>query len=167
MTAGGIVLSTGALLAMHAVVHQGIAALLGHCEALGEAEFDRELAGFGYPSVRLQLHHALGAERYWLGVLAGRVDADDDAHRYPTASALAGWRRDVAENTVGVIGQLSDAELAEPRTVTTWRGTPLTVLPVHVVLRVLLHHRHHQGQVTAMCRLLGKPCARELDFPLV
>ena len=32
---------------------------------------DQELEGFGYPSIRLQLHHVIGAEQYWVGVLRG------------------------------------------------------------------------------------------------
>jgi uncharacterized damage-inducible protein DinB len=69
----------GALLDLHERGHRNLAALLAHCRDLTADEADRELPGFGYPTVRLQLHHIVGAEKYWIGVLQGRIDADDDS----------------------------------------------------------------------------------------
>lgn len=47
----------------------------------------------------------------------------------------------------------------------TWGNREKTLAPQHVVLRVLTHVFHHQGQLAAMCRLLGRPC-EGLDYPL-
>ena len=35
----------------------------------------------------------------------------------------------------------------------------------HVFMRTVTHLYHHQGQIVAMCRLVGKPCTG-LDYPI-
>ena len=67
-----------ALLSVHRRAHRNLADLLAHCRTLPVGEPDRPLEGFGYPSVRLQLHHAIGAEEYWVGVLNGVILVDED-----------------------------------------------------------------------------------------
>jgi len=50
-----------ALLDLQERTHRNLAALLDHCRELDAEQLNRELPGFGYPTVRLQLHHAIGA----------------------------------------------------------------------------------------------------------
>jgi hypothetical protein len=59
----------GALLALHERGHRNLAALLIHCRELTANEINQELADFGYQMVRLQLHHVIGTEKCWMGVL--------------------------------------------------------------------------------------------------
>ncbi len=73
-----------ALRDLHERAHRCLAELLVHCRGLSPEELD----GFGYPTPRLQLHHEIGAERYWIGVLQGRIDADEDEDDYPTVASL-------------------------------------------------------------------------------
>lgn len=157
-------LDATALRDIHTRAHRNLSDLLAHCRQLTAAELDRELDGFGYPTVRLQLHHALGGERYWIGVLEGRIDVDDDDGDFPTAVALEGLRRDVLALTESYLAGASAAELNRARPVKTWGGNVLELVPAHVVMRTVAHLYHHQGQVTAMCRLLGKPVGG-LDYP--
>lgn len=67
-----------ALLDLHERAHGSLKKLLAHCRQFSAEELDRELTGFGYPSVRRQLHHAIGGEEYWIGVLEGRLQVDDN-----------------------------------------------------------------------------------------
>lgn len=156
--------TSAALLDMHERSQRSLIALLAHCRALTAAELRRELAGFGYGSVHLQLHHLIGAQRYWIGVLEGRIDADEDEDRFATVAALETMRDQVAALTAAYLRGASDAELNTPREMATWGGRTQTLIPAQVFLRTLTHIFHHQGQVTAMCRLLGKPVSG-LDYP--
>ena len=152
------------LIDFHERAHRNLERLVAHCAGLTQEEADRSLAGFGYASVRLQLIHAIGAEAYWVGVLQGRVDAEDKDDLFPTVDSVAAWRRDVAAATRAYLDAVTEAELDASRVVTTWKGER-RMAPAHVILRVITHLYHHQGQVVAMCRLLGRPVSG-VDFPL-
>ena len=154
-----------ALLQIHERAHGNLIALLVHCRQLSGEEVDRELPGFGYPTVRLQLHHGIGAEKYWIGVLQGRIDADDDSPDYPTIAALEGYRARVFAATEAYLRSASPQELNTPRPMMTWGNREKVLIPTHVFMRTLTHLYHHQGQVLAMCRLLGKP-GEGFDYPI-
>ncbi|MBK9304639.1 MAG: DinB family protein [bacterium] len=157
--------TSGSLLDLHERTHHCLKVLLDHCRGFTAEELHRELPGFGYPSVQLQLHHVIGAQRYWLGVLQGRIDADEDAPDFPTIEALERFRGQVFAATEAYLRGVTAAELAAARPMMTWGNREKTLAPQHVVLRVLTHVFHHQGQLAAMCRLLGRPC-EGLDYPL-
>jgi len=154
-----------ALLDIHERTHRSLRGLLTHCRTLTPEELDRELAGFGYPTVQLQLHHGIGAQKYWIGVLQGRLDVDEDAHLYRTVASLEEYRAQVFAVTEAYLRASSTEDLNTARPVMTWGDREQVLAPAQVVLRTQTHHYHHQGQILAMCRLLGKPCSG-LDYPL-
>lgn len=154
-----------ALLDLHERAHRNLGALLAHCRGLDAAALNRELPGFGYPSVRLQLHHGIGAEKYWIGVLQGRIEVDEDAAAYPTVASLEADRARAFAATEAYLRGVTPEELNTARTLLTWGNRERLLVPAQVVIRTQTHLYHHQGQITAMCRLLGKPCAG-LDYPL-
>ncbi len=156
--------SAAALLEIHARAHENLVDLLAHCRRLDAEALNREMPGFGYPTVRLQLHHGLGAEKYWIGVLEGRIDVDDDDSRFPTVASLESWREAVFAVTVAYLAGATSDELNTPRSMTTWGGNEKVLVPAHVVMRTVAHLYHHQGQITAMCRLLDHPVGG-LDYP--
>jgi uncharacterized damage-inducible protein DinB len=47
----------------------------------------------------------------------------------------------------------------------TWGDRTRELTPAHVFMRTLTHIYQHQGQIVAMCRLLGKPVGG-LDYPI-
>lgn len=153
------------MLDLHERAHSNFKALLAHCRKLDEAELNRELDGFGYPSVRLQLHHAIGAAKYWIGVLQGRIDADDDSPEYPTIESLEKFREKVFAATEVYLQASSTNDLDTARPMMTWGNREKLLIPAQVILRTVTHLYHHQGQVTAMCRLMGKPCSG-FDYPI-
>lgn len=154
-----------ALLEFHRRCHRSFARLLDHGESLTEEELHRKLDGFGYSTVQLQVHHIIAAERYWLGVLQGRMDVDEDEDRYPDISSLRRFRESVAGECERLLRDSSSAELSEPREMMTWGGKKKVLVPAHVIIRTQVHIYHHQGQILAMCRLLGKP-ANGFDYPI-
>ena len=74
---GGLMFTSEALLDLHERSHRSVKKMLEHCQQLSTEELDRVIPGFGFPSVRLQLYHELGAQDYWIGVLNGDIRADD------------------------------------------------------------------------------------------
>jgi len=158
--------SAEALLDLHERGQRSLRKLLGHCEALAEEELNRELAGFSYPTVRLQFHHEIGAEEYWIGVLRGKLDADDDDAAYPTIASLEKYRTKVCAATQAYLRAASPEELSTVRAMVTWGGNEQRLMPARVIARTLTHLYQHQGEIMTMCRLLGKRAER-MDFPIV
>jgi len=158
--------SRQALLDIHERAHRSLQKLLIHCRQFSPAEINREMEGFGYPTIRLQLHHVIGAEEYWVKVLQGRVEADDNDAAFPSIEALEAWRAGVAAATGGWLQQADADAINQPRKLKTWGNREATLTPAHVIVRTQTHIFHHMGQVVAMCRQLGKP-AGGMDFPLL
>lgn len=156
----------GDLLDLHRRTHASLKKLIEHCAGFGAEDLTRELTGFGYPTLLRQLHHVIAAERYWFGVLRGQMLADERDEDRASIDAVRAFREQVAAATVAYLRDASDADLNTRREVTTWNGKRPSVLPAHVVLRTQTHVFQHQGQVAAMCRLLGRPIPPGLDFPL-
>jgi uncharacterized damage-inducible protein DinB len=102
---------TEALLDLHERAHRSLQKLLAHCRGLSAEESNRELPGFGYPSVRLQLYHTIGAEEYWIGVLRGDFDAEDNEAAYPTVESLEAYRQQLAAATDQYLRAASREEL--------------------------------------------------------
>jgi uncharacterized damage-inducible protein DinB len=156
-----------ALLDIHTRAHRSLQALLRHCGGFGAPELAREFEGFGYPSMREQLDHVIGAEEYWMNVVCGRyTGGDPEEIPHPDTVGLEAYRAATAERTASYLRGASDAELNTPRTMLTWPGRPRLLVPALVVLRTQTHIFQHQGQILAICRLLGRPSPGGLDFPL-
>jgi len=149
---------------VHARAHEGFAAVIAHLGGFAAADLDRELPGFGYPTVRLQVHHVIGGEVYWLGVMQGRIDIDHDHLETADLAALDHWRRGSAAATAAWLARTPDAELATPRPFVVWGGRTLVLTPAHVAMRMVTHIFQHKGQLAAMSRLLGRPVPEGLDY---
>ncbi len=158
--------TAAALLDIHARTQRSLARLIEHCAGFEPSELTRELAGFGYPTLAAQLDHIVGAERYWLAVLHGQTDWGAEEPVPSSADVLSARRASVAAATRAYLETTSDAALNTPGEYTTWGGRRATLLPARVLLRTQTHVFQHQGQVAAMCRLLGRPIPAGLDFPL-
>lgn len=152
---------------LHERTHRKLADLIQHCGALDLESLNRVMEGFGDGTVRLQLHHAITAERYWVGVIHGQSrDAEDEAAHQDIAS-LEALRAEVFAVTDRYLAGAGAAELNTARPMTTWDGKTHALAPAHVVLRTVTHIYHHMGQVAAMCRLLGHPVTQGVNYPIV
>lgn len=147
--------------------HQSFDKLLQHCCSLSSDELNRELQGFGYSSVKLQLHHALAAQKYWIGVLRGRMDVDLDPDAQFKMDDMIAYRDSVRHSLEQYLSTASTEELMTARRMITWGNVEKVLIPAHVVIRTLTHLFQHQGQVVAMCRLLGKPIGPGMDYPIL
>jgi uncharacterized damage-inducible protein DinB len=155
-----------ALLDLHRRGHRSLQGMMRHCAGFTPEELGRELPGFGYPDILRQLEHAIGAEEYWMSVIEGRFQELEEGPAPLTMEALEAYRLRVAEVTDAWLGRSTAEELATAREMWTWPGKMRLLVPELVFLRTLTHIYQHQGQVLAMCRLLGRPHPGGLDFPL-
>ena len=153
------------LLDIHERSHRNVRGLIEHCGQLTAEELSRNMEGFGYPAVRLQIHHAIGAEKYWVSVLEGYMNADENEADYQNVDTLERYRRAVFGVTEKYLRGASIEALNTAQTMTTWGNRQRLLIPAQVILRTQVHYYHHQGQVLAMCRLLGKP-GSGLDYPI-
>ena len=158
--------SVAAVRDMHVRAHRSMERLIRHCGQLTTDELNREIIGFGYPTVRLQLEHMVGAEEYWVRVIRGRFDENEADGEFPTLAAIESYRLRVAEETDEFLRSSTDEDLNEPREMLTWPKKLRTLTPAHIIVRTLTHIYQHQGQVLAMCRIIDRPAPAGLDFPL-
>jgi uncharacterized damage-inducible protein DinB len=154
------------MLEYHKRAHHSLTTLLDHCRQFSGEELLRELPGFGVPALRSQFHHAIGAEKYWIGVLLGRIDVDDDEADCQTIESLEEYRKLTYSIAEGYLNSATPEELSTARPVMTWGNKERTIIPAHVIMRTITHIYHHQGQIAAMCRILGKPIPQGLDYPI-
>jgi uncharacterized damage-inducible protein DinB len=161
--------TSAALREIHGRGHRSLARLIEHCASFTDEEFHCRLDGFGWPTLHLQLYHTLQAEQFWVSVLRGRQEDVDLSGTYITAAALQEYRTQLEAETADYLCGLSDEELSTRRPFAI-DDTSEEFVPALVVLRVFSHIYHHQGQVLAMCRLLGRPRpgddGLDVDFPL-
>lgn len=158
-----------ALLDMHERSQKSLRGLIAHCGSLTSEELERQMLDLGLPphgepNVRLQLTHTIGAQRYWIGCLQGRIEAEDPV--LASIAEIEAFRESVSAQVAGYLGGVSEAELDTPRAVKTFHGERV-IAPARVVLRTITHIYDHKGKVAAMCRALGKPIPAGLDFPLM
>ncbi|MEZ6194555.1 MAG: DinB family protein [Planctomycetota bacterium] len=149
---------------VHERSHRGFATLIEHCGRFSPAEFRREREGFGVPSLQAQFCHVIGAERYWLGVLEGRMDVEDGLADDPGAPEIERSRREVFDAVEAHLARTPDEILECATEFTTWGDVKRTLVPSQVLLRTQMHLFQHQGQITAMCRQLGAPI-NGIDYP--
>ena len=158
--------TAAALSDMHQRTQRSFEKLLDHCAGFSEDDLSRELDGFGYGSIRMQLHHVIGAERYWVGVLHGLSLWDENDADFASLDALRTFRERVTGDTVAYLESAASDELNTARSMTTWGDKQQDLVPARVLVRILTHAFQHQGQVAAMARLLGRPIPSGLDFPI-
>jgi uncharacterized damage-inducible protein DinB len=152
---------------IHRRTHESLNKLLEHGCQFDEEDLVRQFPGFGYETLRMQFHHAIGGEQYWIGVLLGRMDVDDDDSKYPTIDKLQEYRVAVYSTTNEYLRNASAEELNTPRLMVTWKNNERMLIPAHVIMRTQTHIFHHQGQIVAMFRLLGKQIGPGIDYTIV
>ena len=154
------------LLDLHERTHRSLQGLIDHCAGFSQDELSRELDGFGAGPIRMQLHHMIGAEEYWFGVLRGLMLTEDRQEDFASIDALRAYRERVVSTSRAYLDETSDEVLNRPAKMLTWGDKEVDLVPAHVVMRTQSHIFQHQGQIAAMARLLGRPVPRGLDFPL-
>jgi len=98
-------------------------------------------------------------------LLEGRIDAEENDSDYPTVQSLERYREDVFALGEKYLRNISVEELNTQKIMKTWGNRDRLLVPAEVILRTQMHLYHHQGQILAMCRLLGRP-ASGMDYPI-
>ena len=154
-----------ALSDIHARAHESLRRLMAFCGTLEELELHQPLDGFGFATIHRQLEHTLGAEVYWQTVVTKGYLQEAKLPQLPDVAALEAFRQRTAAITRAYLEHASDAELNSTREMISDPGKTRLLRPADVIMRIVTHIFHHQGQVLAMCRTIGKPNDRlDLDY---
>jgi uncharacterized damage-inducible protein DinB len=155
------------LLDIHARAHESLRRLIAFCGTLTAEELNRQLPGFGFPTVMQQLAHTIGAEVYWQTVVTRGYSEEATMPALRDLSAIEAFRAQTASITRAYLEGASEDELNTPRVMISDPGQTRLLRPADVIMRVVTHIFNHQGQVLAMCRRIGKPNeAIDLDYPV-
>ena len=155
------------LLDIHGRAHESLRRLITFCGTLTADELRRSLSGFGFPTILRQLEHTIGAEVYWQTVVTRGYSEEAALPALPDLAAIEAFRAQVASATRAYLERASEAELNTPRVMISDPGQTRLLRPADVILRIVTHIFHHQGQVLAMCRSMGKPNDTiDLDYPV-
>jgi len=156
-----------ALLDVHTRAHRSLHRLIAYCGTLKTDELLQPLPGFGFPTILRQLVHTIGAEVYWQTVVTRGYSEEATLPDLPHLAAIEAFRERTAAATRSYLEQATEAELNTPRVMISDPGETRLLRPADVIMRVVTHIFHHQGQVLAMCRSIGKPNdTHDLDYSL-
>jgi len=155
-----------ALIDIHTRTHRSLEKFCDHLAAFSDDELRRELEGFGAGCILAQLDHLIGAEEYWIWVASDAAIPNMDDSPPPALADLRVRRGEVAASTQRYINEASEEVLNARAMKTTYGGNQAELIPAQIVMRTQTHIFQHLGQISAICRLLGKPIPQGLDFPL-
>ena len=120
-------------------------------EKLSDAQFTAPIAS-SFPGVRDTLVHVFGADRAWLGRVAGESPERGNPADFPTLESLRGpWLGVLDAWPERVRGINRDAAI----TYRSFTGETFTSSLEQIVRQVVNHGTYHQGQITTMLRQLG------------
>ncbi len=156
------------LVDIHARAHASLRGLIAFCGNLTSDELRRPLSGFGFPTVMVQLVHTIDAEVYWQTVLTRGYTEEAVTPETPDLAAIEAFREQTASVTRAYLEAANAAELNTRREMISDPGQTRVYRPADVILRVVTHIFHHQGQILAMCRSQGKPLndTYDIDYSL-
>jgi uncharacterized damage-inducible protein DinB len=141
----------------HGWTHASLSLLLDHLSTLPEVDYTKELAGFGFNTVRQQVVHLFNCEGFWIHTLQGLPFRDRDPADCPAVTDARLLQQEVRRQTLAYLSGLSDQQLNADAELHFPDGDVAVRTPALVLHHVLTHAFHHKGQVVAMCRLLGHP----------
>ena len=130
--------------------------LLDHLDRFPADKLTEPLEGFGFPTLKEQFLHIIGAEHFWLGMLKGKPGQRWKDDEVQTVSALRDLLGRVAGETMDYLAELDDEALNQ-RIELVFPDGSFHSTPGLVMVHVVTHGFHHKGQIAAMCRILGHP----------
>jgi uncharacterized damage-inducible protein DinB len=141
----------------HAWTHASLHLLLAHLATVDTLAYRRELTGFGFPTLHLQVIHFINCEPFWIHMLRGVPFSDHDPAQFPHVADARHLLEEVGRQTTAYLSGLSDEQLNANRELHFPDGDLAVRTPALVLHHVLTHAFHHKGQIVAMCRVLGHP----------
>ena len=129
------------------------------CAALSDEEYRADKGAF-FGSAHRTLNHLLAADRIWLKRMTGSGTAPEalDAILFDEFGELREAREVEDQRLIGLVGTLTEEQLAQPFTYTPISNPTAITQPLGPVLsHVFNHQTHHRGQVHMILSTLGKP----------
>jgi uncharacterized damage-inducible protein DinB len=142
---------------LHGWTHASLNLVLDHLSTIPTSDYEKELPGFGFPTLRAQAIHIFNCEGFWIHTLQGLRYLDRKPEERPTVADAKLLRQEVMEGTVAWLSNLTEQQLNSDKELHFTDGDVAVRTPALVVHHVLTHAFHHKGQIAAMCRLLGHP----------
>jgi uncharacterized damage-inducible protein DinB len=141
----------------HSWTHACLNLLLEHLSTIPPGDYEKELAGFGFPTLRKQVVHIFNCEGFWVNTLQGINYVDRKPVEFPAVADAILLRQEVGRTTQAYLSGLTDEQLNTDSELHFPDGDTSVRTPALVLHHVLTHAFHHKGQIVAMCRELGHP----------
>jgi uncharacterized damage-inducible protein DinB len=142
---------------LHSWTHASLALVLDHLSTLPAGTYTQEVSGFGFPDLRAQVVHIFNCESFWVHTLHSNFFTDREATSVPAVSDARELQRQVVQETLAYLSELTGEQLNSSRTLHFSDGDTAVRTPALVLHHALTHAFHHKGQIVAMCRVLGHP----------
>ena len=141
----------------HSWTHQSLTLVLDHLSTISPSDYTKEVPGFGFPTLRLQVIHILNCERFWLHTLQRLPVQDRTPSDFPGIPEARLLQEEAARQTLAYLAGLTDRQLNEATELHFPDGDIAIRTPALILHHVFTHAFHHKGQIAAMCRILGHP----------
>ncbi|WDL97195.1 DinB family protein [Alicyclobacillus sp. ALC3] len=137
-------------------VRQTREVLFDYCESLDPKDYVKQVAVFGFGSVRNIHVHVADCYRFWLlGFAEGQTVEESPVHAYRTVAdvrVLFAEADQVVENFIGRYGDV----MHEVITGHVGQDSDETSLPaLWLATHTMTHEFHHKGQIVSLTRHLG------------
>jgi uncharacterized damage-inducible protein DinB len=142
---------------LHGWTHACLNLVMDHLSTIPATDYEREVPGFGFGSLRAQAIHIFNCEGFWLHSLQGLPFADYSVEKYPAVADIRLLREEVSRYTLAYLSALTDPQLNANSSLLFPNGEAVLRTPAFVLHHVFTHAFHHKGQMVAMCRILGYP----------
>jgi uncharacterized damage-inducible protein DinB len=142
---------------LHSWTHSSLTLLLDHLATIPNADYAKELSGFGFPTLRAQIIHILNCEGFWVHTLQGARFKDEDLAGWPSVPDARVLQRRVSVNTLAYLSSLTDDQLNADTELHFSDGDKAVRTPALILHHIFTHAFHHKGQIVSMCRTLGHP----------
>jgi uncharacterized damage-inducible protein DinB len=142
---------------LHSWTHSSLTLLLDHLATIPNADYAKDLSGFGFPTLRAQIIHILNCEGFWVHTLQGARFEDEDLAGWPSVPDARVLQRRVSVNTLAYLSSLTDDQLNADTELHFSDGDKAVRTPALILHHIFTHAFHHKGQIVSMCRTLGHP----------
>jgi uncharacterized damage-inducible protein DinB len=142
---------------LHGWTHASLGILLDHLSTIPQGDYERELPGFGFPTLRSQMIHIFNCEGFWIHTIQALRFEDWAPVDWPGVSDARALQVSVIANTLAYLSTLTDVSLNAETEIHFPDGDSAVRTPALVLHHVLTHAFHHKGQIVSMCRALGHP----------
>lgn len=141
----------------HGWTHASLTLILDHLATMPEGTYEKELTGFGFPTLRAQIVHIFQCESFWVHTLRAVPFNNQDSSNWPSVSDARTLQRDVSADTLAYLSGLTEEQLNRNTELHFADGDTAVRTPALILHHILTHAFHHKGQIASMCRALGHP----------